>query len=376
MWQRIENAYRLGIKELYSLAYDPVLMILIVYTFTFAIYAVAEGAKTEVRNASVAVVDEDRSPLSRRISDAIQEPSFRPPIILAADQIDEVMDAGRYTFVIDVPPDFQARVLAGHQPSIQLNVDATAMTQAGNGSRYLQSIISREIRSFVQRNDGDIVLPVHVAIRTEFNPNRESKWFSAIMQLINNVTLLAIILTGAALIREREHGTIEHLLVMPLRPTEIMLAKVWANGLVIVVAATLSLWLVVQWLLQVPIVGSIPLFLFGTVIYLFSVTSLGIFLATLARSMPQFGLLAIPVVVVMYLLSGGTTPLDSMPTLLQNVMQVSPSTHYVAFAQAILYRGAGFDVVWPNFAAIVTIGTVLFLVSLARFRVTLATMQT
>jgi ABC-2 type transport system permease protein len=187
---------------------------------------------------------------------------------------------------------------------------------------------------------------------------------------------LVALLLGAALIREREHGTIEHLLVMPLTPTEILLAKVWANGLVIVVATSLSLRLVVQWWLELPIVGSISLFLAGVVIYLFSVTSLGIFLATLARSMPQFALLALPVFIVMNLLSGGTTPIESMPQILQMVMQFLPSTHFVSFAQAILYRGAGFDIVWPEFVATAAIGAVFFGGALARFRKTITAMQT
>jgi multidrug resistance efflux pump len=155
----------------------------------------------------------------------------------------------------------------------------------------------------------------------------------------------------------------------------IVLAKIWANGLVIVVAAVLSLYGVVQGWLGVPIAGSIPLFVAGTVIYLFSVTALGIFLATLTRSMPQFGLLAIPVFMVMNLLSGGTTPLDSMPELLQALMQLSPSTHFVSFAQAILYRDAGFAVVWPYFAAVAASGAVFFGIALLRFRRMVTLMQ-
>jgi ABC-2 type transport system permease protein len=154
-----------------------------------------------------------------------------------------------------------------------------------------------------------------------------------------------------------------------------MIAKVWANGLVIVIAATLSLKLVIQGLLDVPIAGSIPLFVSGMVVYLFSVTALGIFLATLVRSMPQFGLLAFPVFMVMNLLSGGTTPLDSMPEVLQHVMQLSPSTHFVSFAQAILYRGAGFDVVWREFAVIFLSGSVFFIGALFRFRKTISAVQ-
>jgi ABC-2 type transport system permease protein len=374
--QRLANIYRLGVKEFFSLRRDLVMVGLIVYAFTYAVYAPTQHAQTELKNASVAVVDEDRSQLSQRLRDALLQPLFQPPAELAANEIDAAMDSGSYTFVIDIPPKFDADVLAGRQPELQINVDATAMTHAGHGATYLQQIIAQEIREFMRGKGAAVQEPVSLVVRAKFNPNLNSTWFMGVMQIINMITLLAIMLTGAALIREREHGTLEHLLVMPLTPAEIMIAKVWANGLIIVVAATLSLKVVVQGLLAVPIAGSVPLFVAGTALYLFSVTALGIFLATIARSMPQFGLLALPIFTVMYLLSGGTTPLDSMPRWLQLAMQFSPSTHFVSLAQAILYRSAGFDVVWPSFAAVTAIGVVFFLSALVRFRKTISVTQT
>jgi ABC-2 type transport system permease protein len=373
--QRLANIYRLGVKEIFSLRRDLVMVGLIVYAFTYAVYAPTQHAQTELKNASIAVVDEDRSQLSQRLRDALLQPLFQPPAELAANEIDAAMDSGSYTFVIDIPPKFEADVLAGRQPELQINVDATAMTHAGHGATDLQQIIAREIREFMRGKGAALQEPVSLVVRAKFNPNLNSTWFMGVMQIINMITLLAIMLTGAALIREREHGTLEHLLVMPLTPAEIMIAKVWANGLIIVIAATLSLKVVVQGLLAVPIAGSVPLFVAGTALYLFSVTALGIFLATIARSMPQFGLLALPIFTVMYLLSGGTTPLDSMPRWLQIAMQFSPSTHFVSLAQAILYRSAGFDVVWPSFAAVTAIGVVFFLSALVRFRKTISVTQ-
>jgi ABC-2 type transport system permease protein len=161
------------------------------------------------------------------------------------------------------------------------------------------------------------------------------------MGIINSITMLAIILAGAAVVREREHGTMDHLLVMPLTPFEIVMAKIWANGLVIVVAVGLSLRFVVHGLLGVPIAGSIPLFLIGAAVYLFFATAIGIFLGTIARSMPQLGLLFLLVFLPMNMLSGSNTPLESTPAWLAAIMQASPSTHFVSLAQAILYRGAG-----------------------------------
>jgi ABC-2 type transport system permease protein len=180
--------------------------------------------------------------------------------------------------------------------------------------------------------------------------------------------MLAIILAGAALVREREHGTMDHLLVMPLSPLEIAMSKIWANAFVITVAVALSLYLVVRLLLKIPIVGSIPLFMVGVALYLFFATAVGLFLGTIARSMPQLGLLYMLVAVPMNILSGGATPLESMPHWLATLMQVSPSTHFVSFAQSILYRGAGLDVVWPQFLAVAGIGALFLALSLLRFR--------
>jgi ABC-2 type transport system permease protein len=373
MRQSLGNIIRLGVKELFSLRADPVMLFLIAYMFSFSVIEVAENTAAGVKNAAIAIVDEDQSRLSHRIGDAFLPPYFQPPEFLPLDEVDTAMEAGRYTFVIDFPPDFQADVLAGRPTTIQLNVDATAMSIAGNGAGNIQRIIAQELAAF--SDAGTSPERVELVTRARFNPNLEAAWFAGAMELTNNVTLLAILLTGAALIREREHGTIEHLLVMPLRPLEIMLAKIWANGLVVLLAVSLSLYLVVKGALAVPIIGSVPLYLSGAVVYLFSVTSLGIFMATLARSMPQFGLLTMLVYVLMLLLSGGNTPLESMPRGLQTVMRLVPSTHFVSLAQAVLFRDAGLDVVWPQFLAAGIIGTVFFLAALIRFRRTVTLTQ-
>lgn len=368
------NVYRLGVKELWSLLRDPTMLVLIVYVFTLSVYAAATAMPETLHKAPIAIVDEDQSQLSQRIVSAFYPPQFNPPALITAREMDAGMDAGRYTFVLNIPPDFQRDVLAGRAAEVQLNVDATRMSQAFSGNAYVQQIVLAEVGEFVQRYRGSAAPPVDLALRMRFNPALEKSWFGSLMQIINNVTMLSIILTGAALIREREHGTIEHLLVMPVTPTEIMLAKVWSMALVVLLAATVSLVFVVQGLLKVPIGGSLALFLAGAALHLFATTSMGIFMATLARSMPQFGLLMVLTLIPLQLLSGGTTPRESMPALVQDLMLAAPTTHFVELGQAILYRGAGMDVVWPQFLALAAIGAVLFALSLARFRRTISSM--
>ena len=374
MLRHLDNIYRMGVKELWSLLRDPAMLVLIVYAFTVAVYTSATAMPETLNRAPIAIVDEDGSSLSQRIASAFYPPSFTPPIHITAAQMDAGTDEGRYTFALVIPPGFQRDVLAGRPAELQLNIDATRMSQAFAGSGAVQQIALGEVSEFVQRYRSEASLPVELALRARFNPALDKGWFGGLMEIIDSVTMLAIILSGAALIREREHGTVEHLLVMPVTPTEIMLAKVWSMGAVVLLGAALSLNFVVRGLLGVPVEGSVPLFLAGTALHLFATTSMGIFMATIARSMPQFGLLLMLTIMPLQMLSGAMTPRESMPALVRDVMLLAPNTHFVELGQAILYRGAGLDVVWPQCLSLLAIGSVLFAASLWRFRRTISQM--
>jgi ABC-2 type transport system permease protein len=366
----LANIFHLTIKELRSIRGDYMILILVLYTFTVAVYTVATGVSTNPKDLTVGVVDEDRSDLSRKIHDVLSRPPlFKPAVLINADQIDPIMNAGRMIFVLEIPPRFEQDLLTGRTASLQLNIDATAMAPAGNGAIYVQTTAMQEVANFLAGREMAPPAPVNVVIRNKFNPNLYTSWFSSVMQVVNNITMLAVILTGAALIREIEHGTIEHLLVMPVVPPEIMWSKIIANGLVILIAADLSLLFVVQWLLRVPVAGSVILFLFGATLYAVTVATLGILMATITSTMGQFALLAAPTLLVIQLLSGGVTPMESEPVWLQHVMRIfCPTPHFVEFSKAVLYRGADMSIVWPQLAAMAAIGCVYFAGSLRRFR--------
>jgi len=368
---RIARIYWLGTKELRSLRHDTVVIALLVYAFTFSVYIRAQGTSSEVHHATVGIVDEDRSTLSRRFADALHPPSFLPPVPIEAGEIDRGMDSSRFMFVLEVPPDFEADLVAGRRPELQLHVDATTMTQAGIGAHYIERIVADEMARFVEGSPGGDER-VRLVTRTAFNPNRESGWFDAVVTLIDHITMLTIVLTGAALIREREHGTIEHLLAMPVGAFDVAASKVWANGLVILASVALSLVFVVEGILAVPIAGSKTLFLAGTALYLFFATATGIFLGTIARSMAQFALLVLLVIMPLDMLSGGMTPVESQPPWLQGITFLLPSRHFVAFSESILFRGAGPSIVWRDFVMVGVLGLVLFAASLVLFRRSIA----
>ena len=367
MWRVLGNVFWLGRKELRSVLRDWLLLVLVVYAFGPGIYFQAQSAGEAVNNAAVAFVDNDRSPLSRGMREALYDPWFQTPAMIGAGEIERVMDADLYTFVVVLPRNMAADLRRGQAVSIQLNVDATDVSQATVGANYIRSILMREAREFAGADAASSV-SVALVLRRAFNPNGDSTWFEAISALLNWLTTLTVILTGADLIREREHGTISHLLVKPVTPFEIAMSKVLANSAIVFVAFTASLIFIVQGALNVPVAGSVPLFLAGTFVYLFSAAAVGVFLGTAAQSMAQFALLMIITIMPMMILSGGMSPVDSQPQWLQYITWFLPSRHYLSFSEAVVYRGAGFDIVWPEFALISALGAAFFGLSLVLFR--------
>lgn len=368
----LKNVWFLSIKEFKSVISDVTLMGLVVAVFTVAVYAVSTGITTEVKNASVGIIDHDRSSLSNQIRDAILPPYFKPAELIQEHERDRLLDKGEYVFIIDIPPDFAQDVLAGKSPQAYVWADATAATLAGVGSAYLEQIIRNEVQSFTQAESFQAMMPINPVVSIMYNPNGTNVWFIGVMQVVSNVTLLTMILVGAAIIREREHGTMEHLLVMPVQASEIAIAKILTNSAMIMVAALLSLGGVVHLALGVPIIGSVWLFTLGLAVYLFTVSSLGVWLATLAPTMPQFGLLCIPIYIVTRLLSGGETPMESMSQTVQDITFFSPVTQFVMFAQNVLFRNADLQIVWPQLAILSVAGVVFLFLALSRFRQMLA----
>ncbi|WP_067864421.1 ABC transporter permease [Neptuniibacter marinus] len=366
------NIFWLGIKELRSVFSDLVMVILIIYSFSLAIYSQATATSESVNNASIAIVDEDHSTLSRAIANALYPPYFKTPELISPAEIDASMDLDRFMFVVQIPPQFEEDVRRGRQPSVQIDIDATAVTQASLGNSYIQNIVVDEVNHFINRSDETTVYPVTLVQRRAFNPNGTGMWFGAINALINQISMITIILTGAALLREREHGTIEHLLVMPLSSFQIVMSKVLANGLIILVAFSLSMLIVVETILDVPISGSRFLLVGGTTIYLFAAAAIGIFLGTIARTMAQFALLMIMVIIPITMLSGGLTPIESQPEIIQPVTWFLPSRHYMSFAQAVIFRGADITIIWPQLLIMIGLGSIFFSASLGLFRRSIA----
>ena len=365
----IKNILALSAKELRSLFSDTVLVVLIVFAFTALVHSAATGINNDVNNASVGVIDADQSVLSHRILDALQQPHFQKPVPVQREEVEELLDKGKLMFVLEFPPNFQRDVEMGREPKVQLLTDATNMAQAGLGQSYIGHIFQNELVDFLKQKDLiDEMTPVKSVATLVFNPNATDMWPAAVMEVDNMITMITLVLVGAAVIRERERGTIEHLLVMPVNSAEIVLAKIIANGLVICTIALLSMHFMVGGLLQVPLLGSLALFALGAGLFMFSIASLAVMLATLAPTMPQYSLLMMPVYIIALMFSGSSSPRSNMPETAQWISEYWPTTQFMTLAQNVLLRGAGFDVVWPQMVAMTISGALFLGFALFRFR--------
>jgi len=365
----LKNILALSSKELRSLFGDTILVIFIVMMFSTMVYNTATNATSDVRNANIGIVDYDRSPLTRQIVAALLPPQFAKPVYVNPNDTQEMLDKSELTFVLEFPPNFQRDVLAGRAPEAQLLVDATAMTQAGMGSGYITQIFSHEIQEFMGvKQQISQAMPVRAAVNLQYNPNNQSSWFMGAAMAGNNIMLITLVLVGAAVIRERERGTMEHLLVMPVTATEIVVAKILANGLVVSAAAVLSMKFVVGGAIGAHLAGSLALYALGVVLFMFSVASLSVMLATLAPTMPQYSLLMVPTYIVFMMFSGSTSPRANMPEMAQRVSEYWPSTQFAHFAQSVMFRGAGLETVWVQLLALSVAGAVFLGLALVRFR--------
>ncbi len=364
----LKNIYFLTLKELRVLLGDRVLVGLIIFMFTAMLFSSAENS-TGVRNAPVGYIDRDQSTLSRQIIAGLLSPYFRPPEPVEPAAAEVAMDKGDYVFILEFPPHFERDVLAGRRPAVQLLIDATAMTQAGVGAGYIEQIFTAELLKFLQLPKQEDFAPFRPVLRLHYNQNYEDRYFLPVMDIITVSLVMGFLLVGSAVIREREHGTIEHLLVMPLTAREIMLAKILANSLVVLTAAMLSLWFVVHLAIGAPIYAdTMPLYAVGMASFLFALASLAIMLATIAPTMQQFGLLMLPLFMVLLLFSGSQTPRHGMPPWVQWLSEYWPTTQFAYFSKKVLFRRAELALVWPELAVLTGTGLLFLRLALSRFR--------
>lgn len=363
------------VKELKQLGRDRVLLAFIVYAFTADIFLAASGVSLSLNHAATLVQDQDHSPQSRELLSRFQPPYFRMDGAVGQDAAAlAALDQGRAMLVLSVPPQFGKQLATGHPTSIAMQVDTTNSVLGFLATSHAQQIVSQfGLESAMQRlgmgADAAHSLPnVQNDIRVWYNPNQEDSWFMGVAEMLNIATVFAVLLPAAAMVREKERGTVEQLIVSPLSPFGILFPKVVSMTGVILCGVALSLFLILIPLFAIPVKGSLLLFFALSGLYVFTTAGLGLFAATIARNLAQAGMLSILILAPMLFLSGAWTPPEAMPVWLRGLMYVSPLHYYLDIAFGILLKGQGLADLQPAILGMSAIGVLVFASGLLLFR--------
>ncbi len=364
-------------KEFTQFFRDKVLVILVLYIFV-EIVNCATALTLEVNHIPTAVVDYDRSTASQQL---VAKLGATGRFVFAAqpgnsDELGRLLQDGTISLGLLIPADFSRHLGRGETAEVQLLADGSSPNTALLASSYAASVIrsySQQIeiaRSGATPAQLDFLPSVTNQIRAWYNPELRFAHFVMIDMLASSVVMLGTILAAAMLVREREAGTLEQLLVTPIRPWELIFAKLVPMALMTLVGVSLGL-AESALLFGVPLRGNLALMYGLALLVFFSSAGIGILIATQARNMQQALLLVFFTLFPMIFLSGGIVPVENMPLPLQYLSLVSPLRYFAPMASGILEKGVGLGVLWPQVLALALLGVVLFGISLMRFRRTL-----
>ncbi|MFP3867153.1 MAG: ABC transporter permease [Desulfobacteraceae bacterium] len=372
MLQRLAALLR---KEYLQFFRDRALIYIVLYVFTVEIYVAGTGFNIEVRNYPTAVYDRDNTQISVQLAEKFRMPYFRVTHLVHSDpEMEALLDEGTVSLVLVIPHGFARSLAERNQAEVQAIADGTLSNTALLALGYA-SQIAQEFALELGERLGRVVPgtehlrpQVQLKPRVAYNPNQKAEWFASLIELFSVITLVAILLPAAAMVREKERGTIEQLLVTPITPVEIMLAKVISMASMVLVASALSLFLVIYPIFGLPWRGNLLLYTVATALYVFSATGVGLLIATVCRTLPQTILFLLMIVPPILFLSGSWTPEEALPTWMQMVTYLSPLKYYLTIAYGILLKGATFLQLWPQFVGLSVLGLLLFGFCAFRFR--------
>ena len=361
-------------KEFAQILRDRPLLIILIWAFTAAVYAAGTGRAIESTDVATAVYDLSRGPASREFVSHLRRPYFK--IVAHLDReadIAATLNTGRAAIVVVIPPEFQRLMDGSGQAHIQVLTDGALAMSATLSVAYLAAVSTQYVLDVLQDratpagSRGMPIPAVDARLRVRFNPNMSSAWFAALLELLNMCTMVSLLLTAANLVREKERGTVEQLLVSPVRPIEIFLAKIIPTIIVVLLLSALCFLLVLRPAFQVPMRGSPALFFGVTAMYVFAMTSMGIAIAVVARNLSQAIMMMILILQPMVFLSGAWNPPEAMSPWMRWISVVSPLRYYIDFAFGVVLKGNGLTLVVWDVVGIVVLGALLFAFALTWF---------
>lgn len=371
MWERI---YRMLVKEFIQVLRDPRMKALIFVMPVIQLIMFGYAVTTDVDHIRTAVCDLDKSPLSRALIERFTASGYFTVVDNTNDpeRLGELLDRGKATLGIQINRGFADDLRSGRQAAIQTIVDGTDSNTGTVAMDYAQRITQEfsraraapiELTQLAQPQTN----PIELRSRAWFNPDLKSRYFNVPGVIAVVLLLISLLLTAMAIVREREIGTMEQLMVTPIRPLELILGKTLPFVLISFIDVLVVTFIGVNWF-HVPIHGSLWLLLFGAGLYLMSTIGVGLFISTISQTQQQALMSSFFFYLPAVLLSGFMFPISNMPEPAQWITYLNPLRYFLVIIRDIFLKGSGWEILWPQFAALAVLGVALLSISSLRFK--------
>ncbi len=339
-------------KELFVFLRSWGLVFVVLFFFLVEVYSAGNGITLDARNIRVGIVDDTPGVVSAKIVSSLQAPQFQPPTRYASQAA--LMQAIRNKEIIVgllFDHDFERNVLAGRQAKLNILLDATATTQSYMALSYLQNIVLQ----FEQ-----VRLPLNLAVHKLYNPNGNNSWFMSLTEMLAVATMLTIILTAVIFVKEKEHGTWDIMLLMPVDPKVMILAKTMSQVIIVTAGIMLSTGFVLFGTFGVPMNGSFGAFFLLSLLYAFTNAGIGLFIASVSKNTVEIAQKSVVIVMPMIFLSGSWTPLFAMNPFFQYLSVISPLRYYIEGTIDLFFRGTPTVELWPQFLGLALLAVLLY----------------
>ena len=339
-------------KELLSFLRSVMLVIVVLYSFTIDVYVAASGIQIKPRNVVVGYVDNTGGGISQKILAKLHKPEFKTPVPYTSQKALSQAIFNKDVMVgMIFDSDFEKNLRRGKTAQLNLLLDATAASQSLTTLIYIQNIIF----DFQSMN-----LPLELKTHKLFNQNADNHSFMALTELLSVITMLIVILTAMVFVKEKEEGTWDIMLLMPIDPKITILAKSFSQVIIVMAGTVMAVGFVLFGGFDVPMNGSFWAFMLLTFLYSFSSAGIGLFVAAVSRDIMQVAQLSIIIMMPLIFLSGAWTPVYAMHPIFQKLSLFSPLRYYIEGTESIFFRGTQFIDLWPYFTGVLVLGVVLY----------------
>ena len=366
--QKLERVGGLVRKEFRQLFRDPRMSRMIFVSPVIQLIVFGYAVSTDVRHTKLFVVDHDRTQASRALVDALTAGRYFDVVGRSdrAGDLADALDHGRAVMGVEIPPDYARHLRGPGGARIQVLVDGTNSNVATVALGYAEQIIrSHGLGTLGIR----IRPPVDLRERAWFNPALLSRNYNVPAVIGTIMLMMSLVLTALAVVRERELGTLEQLMVSPLTPGELIVGKTIPFGLVAMLDLVIVTVVALLWF-RIPFLGQGPLLLLAAFLFLLSALGLGLLISTVSNTQQEAFLSTFLTIMPVMMLSGFMFPVSSMPVAFQYLTLLNPLRHYLEIVRAVFLKGAGFQALWPQLLALAAMGATVVWLSAARFHKT------